>query len=174
MKQIRKGVFETNSSSVHAICISKTTDKECYYVPTELHFGFGDFGWQFATYDSVSDKASYLWTAICSLYVDLESVELIKDKIKDWIKSSYPNTDITFSMPTKDEKWNLLEFEGYIDHFEDTRNFVDYVLENANNLFNYLLDCDSFVATGNDNSEDDIPPYDGYMIDNYIIFWKGN
>lgn len=170
MKQIRKGVFETNSSSVHAICITKNSNN--YYVPDELHFGFGEFGWQFDTYDSVSDKASYLWTAICSLYDDLESVELIKGKIEDWIKSSYPDTVITFSMPTKDENWNLLEFDGYIDHSEDTRDFVDYVLENANNLFDYLFDYDSFIATGNDNSEDEIPPYHAVDEDNYTIFWK--
>ena len=172
MKQIRNGVFETNSSSVHAICISKTSDN--YYVPDEIHFGFNDFGWQFDTYDTVSDKASYLWTAICSLYVDLESVELIKDKIEDWIKSSYPDINITFSMPTKDEKWNLLEFDGYIDHYGETRDFVDYVLENANNLFDYLFSDDSFVATGNDNSDDDIIPYNDINEDNYTIFWKGN
>ena len=173
MKQIRKSVFETNSSSVHAICISKNTDIYRYYVPTELHFGFGDFGWSFDKYDDIRTKASYLWTAICSLYVDLESVELIKDKIKDWIKSSYPNTDITFSMPTRDEKWNLLEFDGYIDHADSTREFVDYVMDNPYNLFNYLFDYDSFVATGNDNSEEEIITDSDATETTHNIFWKG-
>lgn len=172
MKQIRKSIFETNSSSVHAICIIKISNN--YYVPDELHFGFGEFGWQFATYDSVSDKASYLWTAICSLYDDLESVELIKDKIKEWIKSSYPNTDITFSMPTKDEKWNLLKFEGYIDHSDDTRDFVDYVMDNSYNLFDYLFDYDSFIATGNDNSEEKVITDSDAIETTHNIFWKGN
>lgn len=172
MKQIRKSVFETNSSSVHAICITKSSNN--YYVPDELHFGFGEFGWRFDTYDSVLDKASYLWTAICSLYVDLESVELIKDKIKEWIKSSYPITDITFSMPTEDKKWNYLEFEGYIDHSEDTRDFVDYVMDNPHNLFDYLFDYDSFIATGNDNSEEKVITDGDANETTHNIFWKGN
>ena len=172
MKQIRNGVFETNSSSVHAICIANTSNN--YYVPDEIHFVFNDFGGQFDTYDTVSDKAAYLWTAICSLYVDLESVELIKDKIKDWIKSSYPDTDITFTMPTINTKYECLRLDGYIDHSNETREFVDYVLENANNLLDYLFNGDSFVATGNDESDDDVLPYNDINEDNYTIFWKGN
>jgi hypothetical protein len=43
MKQIRKGVFETNSSSTHSICIAKD---DGLTIPKSLHFDFGEFGWE--------------------------------------------------------------------------------------------------------------------------------
>lgn len=42
-KQIRRGCFETNSSSTHAICIA--TD-DVLNIPKDIHFGFDDFGWE--------------------------------------------------------------------------------------------------------------------------------
>ena len=58
MKQIRKGVFETNSSSTHSICIAKDAELT---IPQSLHFSFGEFGWECDTLYSVSEKASYLY-----------------------------------------------------------------------------------------------------------------
>lgn len=42
-RQIRKSVFETNSSSTHAICITKKKDN--YKLPDHIDFEFGEFGW---------------------------------------------------------------------------------------------------------------------------------
>lgn len=42
-RQIRKSVFETNSSSTHAICITKKKDN--YKLPDHIDFEFGKFGW---------------------------------------------------------------------------------------------------------------------------------
>lgn len=41
MYQIRKGVFETNSSSTHSICISKTPVKN---LPEFVRFVPGEYG----------------------------------------------------------------------------------------------------------------------------------
>ena len=43
MINIRTGCFETNSSSCHSICISKTPIKNCDN--RTIDFRFGDFGW---------------------------------------------------------------------------------------------------------------------------------
>lgn len=84
---------------------------------------------------------------------------------------------------------------GYIDHYDDTREFVDTVLEDEGMLMR-LLFGDSCVYTGNDNSEADysgkdiveaiIEEYDYktkewvstpnpyHDAENYDYFYKGN
>ena len=56
-KQIRRGVFETNSSSVHAICISKSNE---YKTQDNVDFIYGRFGWSPETLYTPEEKASYL------------------------------------------------------------------------------------------------------------------
>lgn len=63
-RQIRKSVFETNSSSTHAICITKKKDN--YKIPKHIDFEFGEFGWECDEYHDTRNKASYLITAIFS------------------------------------------------------------------------------------------------------------
>ena len=55
MIQIRKGVFETNSSSTHSIAIPK----DCKPV-NSIRFNIGEFGWEWRE----ADAADYLYTAI--------------------------------------------------------------------------------------------------------------
>jgi len=171
MKQIRKGIFETNSSSVHAICISKDNNPH-YYVPDEIHFGFNDFGWEFEKYDSVSDKAAYLWTAICSSWEGYDEINEKKERIEQFIKSEYSDKDVTFTMPIK--KDDYIECDWYIDHSSETIDFVNYVLDNKYNLFDYLFNYDSFVATGNDNSDEPVITDSDANEDTHCIFCKGN
>ena len=71
MRQIRNGVFETNSSSVHSICIQK--DKNIT-LPNSIYFYTDEYGWEF---DCVN-TASYLYTAILSTYDKDEAEEKIK------------------------------------------------------------------------------------------------
>ena len=61
MIKVRQGVFETNSSSTHSICIAQTTD---YIIPDKVSFSVGEFGWEVDKLSSLSEKASYLYTAI--------------------------------------------------------------------------------------------------------------
>ena len=64
-RQIRRSVYETNSSSTHAICISKNND---YKKRDYIEFETGEFGWEWDTYETVHSKASYLITAILNGY----------------------------------------------------------------------------------------------------------
>ena len=60
---IRRGVFETNSSSVHAISIIK--DNYACTIPKEFTINCnGEYGWEEATYNRPDDKAAYLYQAI--------------------------------------------------------------------------------------------------------------
>ena len=63
--QIRRGVFETNSSSVHSISIIKDDFKSS--LPTQFTIACdGEFGWEVDIYESPEDKAAYLYQAIVS------------------------------------------------------------------------------------------------------------
>lgn len=66
--KIRKGVFETNSSSTHSLVISDSDDLLSPPFPESvLNRGFveiwpGEYGWEIEDYYSVEDKLSYLYT----------------------------------------------------------------------------------------------------------------
>lgn len=62
IKNIRKGIFETNSSSVHVLCINKNSK---VIVPTSFTFeSSGQFGWEYETYTDEYSAGEYLYQAI--------------------------------------------------------------------------------------------------------------
>lgn len=151
-RQIRSSVFETNSSSTHAICITKDnyTNKTDYVL-----FTFGEFGWENSTYSSLEDKASYLITAIFSA-VDKDYADEKLQQLKDILDEN----DIKYDIPTaiaKSWDWGdrtefYYDIDGYIDHSYDTKEFVDAVLSDSDKLMKYLFG-DSMIITGNDNGD---------------------
>jgi hypothetical protein len=153
-RQIRKNVFESNSSSTHAICISKDmVDKT--KLPKHVTFTHDEFGWEFNVHSDTWTKASYLYEAIFDCYEEDERQEKL-DQVSELL-SKY-NIDCEFE-PTKDLKWG----DGYIDHGYDTIDFVNAVLNDGEKLITYLFG-DSFVVTGNDN---------GYSYSDYMYVNKG-
>lgn len=129
MRQIRRGVFETNSSSVHSICIQK--DKNIT-LPNSVYFGIGEYGWEF---DCV-DTASYLYTLILNSEDKEEKLNTLKSVLDKY------NISYTFEKP----KW------GYVDHSYEAVDFVDAVLNDEDLLLRCLFGTSSCVYTGNDNS----------------------
>lgn len=190
MIKIRRGMFETNSSSVHAIVIVKHKqelnsyyydeycdykDKDYSYRGKSLVIKPGYFGWGNKRLVTPEDKASYLMTTA----ILLGRFEEFKEKFSTWFKEK----NIKFSFKDtpeelKREQLNDLCFENniYIDHFnEDYANadLLNYVLESSNNLVSYLFDRNSYVWTGNDNSED-VPNVDLIDKRKAKCFVKGN
>lgn len=143
MRQIRNGVFETNSSSVHSICIQK--DKNIT-LPNSVYFGIGEYGWEF---DRV-DTASYLYTAILSTYDKDEAEEKIKQ-----IKTVLDKHSISYYF--EEPAYHNSEYgswlnNGYVDHDYCARDFIDAVLNDEDLLLRCLFGAASCVYTGNDNS----------------------
>lgn len=131
---IRKGVFETNSSSTHAICISKG---EYDIRRSHITFVTGCFGWEWETYKTITERASYLITALeCNHRDDLK---LSMFKILE-------DNEITYDVS--------LTKEYYIDHAYETVSFIESVCNNEDLLLKYLFGEESMVLTGNDNSWD--------------------
>lgn len=171
-KIIRKGVFESNSSSTHAIAICKDSD---ILIPAELYFGFGEHGWENETLHTPEEKANYLHTAIACIYKRKGYTDIINHIFS--VLLAY-DCEATFETPKWDE-WNgdgyLDMCQGYIDHYSDGElgDFVKKVLKNDKLLYNYLFSEKSFVVKGNDN--DYIDTYE--IVDSYEAdykFYKGN
>ena len=165
-KQIRRETFETNSSSTHAICITKS-NVDMENLPNHVTFSHGEFGWENAEYDDLWHKASYLYQAICSCYDGDKRKEVI-----DNLTEMLGNHNICCDFEPGDNV-------GYIDHGDDTFDFVKSVLIDSDRLLSYLF-CNSFVVTGNDNSDgyystmytdyDELKP----EFNNYEVYEKGN
>lgn len=196
--QTRNNVFETNSSSTHAICIS-STDKLVY--PTEqLRFeGSGEFGWDDKQYFDTNDKANYLWQAIMGIctngtydeqgnYVRLtdinEAVKRLvayKNKIEKWLDEE--GIKYYLRMPKVELiddrngfayfyiKPDIKEF-SYIDHASECEDFVDGVMADKQIFLHYLFGEDGFILTGNDNDSGEPADYIDTKTD--IEFYKGN
>lgn len=189
-RQIRRGCFETNSSSTHAICITK----EGYTKSDYINFEIGKFGWEFDTYNDLYSRASYLITAIFN-----SSKEYADEKLKQ-LKDILDENNIEYDIPTpKVDSWEydgetryFYDIDGYIDHVGETRTFIEAVLSDSDRLMRYLFG-DSMIITGNDNSDDysdrmyvnegeEVTKWGTYInyggpkpeFDNFEIYEKGN
>ena len=95
MMKVRKGCFETNSSSVHAIVISKNNKTAWYdnYITDDTYKGDtliikpGYFGWEQGMYFSPNKKASYLITSALLL----NRYDEAHNKINQWLKEEKIN-----------------------------------------------------------------------------------
>lgn len=156
MRQIRRGVFETNSSSCHSIAISK--EKISNVSGCKIYFGSGEYGWE---NDCVTDTASYLYTAIVNMcspteyqyYIDRIKIILDKYNVKykfapvEFEKSKYSELEyVKF-------KSNKYQWAG-VDHASECREFIETILSDEDLFLRYLFG-DSCIYTGNDNSSDD-------------------
>lgn len=199
MIKIRKGVFETNSSSVHAIAVDAHSDPHdweyCYALEryTEdsnndnevLQFVPGDFGWEFALLSEPVEKASYLSAlALCIARANVYEQEKkgIKEKIldqyekifvepaKEWLSEFKVRCE--FATPELDE--DGFPQEGDIDHFEDAIPAYQEIMGSVDAFMGFLFGRSSFVWTGNDNS-DIIPNERALNVPEGVdVFIKGN
>lgn len=168
MKQIRKGVFETNSSSTHSICIAKNVELT---IPKSLHFSFGEFGWEIDTLYSVGEKASYLYTGLMANRrdEDFENIMLVlKNKGIDVTADEPIYKKYTYDGSDGGE---YIDNGGYVDHSYEMGDFLNAICEDESKLMNYLFSELSFIITGNDNDDEDVDINVDYAHDEY---YKGN
>jgi len=178
-QQIRKNIFETNSSSMHAIVVTNSKpDTEDFKYRT-LEFKVGEFGWEHIRYYDPDAKASYLWTIIVNsflkkvytgvmkkgwndteyeeyyLVLDKENPEYIqiKNDIIDKLKAVGMNEDeLRFSFQENFETTSYGSIEtGYVDH-DPGLGFVKQILYGPNDRFiRFMFNHDSIIETWNDN-----------------------
>ena len=184
MIQIRKNVFETNSSSTHSIAIPRKIDRKD--IPKSLSFNFGEFGWE----HTEVDPCDYLYTAIYNCDQSMITERL--RKLSDCLERH--DISYTFSKP-KPAWYDTSELSyGSIDHAYGLESCGFFsILEDDDLLLRYLTD--GRVYTGSDNDGDEladcycayptITDYDkdGYWMEvpnpnhdeeKYEYFFKGN
>lgn len=146
MRTIRRGVFESNSSSTHSIAIPKNCDETNY-----ISFHIGEFGWGWEE----ADPADYFYTAI---YVTSNTVNDVEEKLTR-LKDILDDHDIEYYFgevrtnlwhSNYDNKDYLCLDNGYIDHGNELTDFVNELLNDGDKLVRFL--SRGLVFTGNDNS----------------------
>lgn len=140
---IRKGVFETNSSSSHSVSIADETKQFVMDTIYPDQFGVvtinGDkFGWEWFKHNDALTKASY---AAQQFSGDEDKLEKLAEVIKEQ----------TGADEVKFEDLDL----GYVDH--DSYGIVP---TDKYSLRNFIFNKNSWLFGGNDNSSPDPTFYD--------------
>lgn len=153
-KQVRKSIFETNSSSTHSIVVGNNGEDIYSGLPERLEFHGDEFGWEHRLHTDTQTKADYLFTSL--LYMDEEGtpyeyMERIKEILAKW------NIEATFDEIEEkryDSGYVCYEVKDkfcYVDHGDGNKDLVKELCEDEAKLMNYLFSNGSYVETSNDN-----------------------
>jgi len=170
MIKIRNSVFETNSSSIHAICVSsKPVDARGLTVRLRI----GEFGWEHEWYQDIDSRASYIYTAACYIY-GKDFYNQFKELLEPYgIKVGRYDSDRARFTNWGSDKYYL--DNGYIDHGGELQEFVDKCLNDADILICFIFGEESFVMTTNDNCDyDDEERNAEVEAGNNELIWKWN
>jgi hypothetical protein len=160
MKQIRRNVFETNSSSTHSISFSKKTglDKSELEVSMDgyIYISLGEFGWEIENYYDQRRKLSYLVTMAAMLngcHTKWCDQDQIANKITKFMESDdFERISKEIGDYTHTNGVRLYNVEGYIDHqsCEDYASLDDFLSQNDTNILDFVFG-NVVVHTDNDN-----------------------
>lgn len=146
---IRRGVFETNSSSMHSIsiCWDGNNTELLHPVDGVLDVQFDEFGWEQEEYNDVHTKLSYLLTYIFSGCDAIECGE-DRDEYKQLMRvlSKYCGVECLNYLNCNEV--NYWQF-GYIDH--QSMDVPEECFESDDKLINFLFNPGSILITDNDN-----------------------
>ena len=138
-KQIRRNVFETNSSSMHSLSIIGS-DRMVQLTGENdvVSVGYGEFGWGYDRLNSPREKISYLITQYSE---NDDMIDRIKDAVKD-----YTGFVLNIVEGNEDD-WD--DGKGYIDHqsqgmicefISDKQSIIDIVF---NEKYTIIIDNDN-------------------------------
>lgn len=140
--QIRRGTFETNSSSTHSIHVGKLpADRAKWQLPSvrpnergEIILEGDEFGWEVQHYSDANSRLNY---AVAGATENPKYRKMIKKVLSDAL--GVPQTSIAFASDT-----------GYIDHqsMDDVR---DDIFSDEASLRAFLFSPYSEFETDNDN-----------------------
>ena len=139
MKNRRNNLFETNSSSVHAIVIDRHPYTGNLQSLGVSFSGDGtDFGWEIDTYRDTYSKLQYLISCINDVYWEDGDK---KAKLKKKFEGLMSELGV-----------ECVEYgTGGVDHGYNAREFVEFVLQDLDTFKRYLFSSESYIVTGNDN-----------------------
>ncbi len=173
MLKIRRGVFETNSSSTHSISIVSGLAPDgvalsaeelemlnrldggkglldCSMVPDDdgvLRIdGFTtEFGWEIETYSDARTKAMYCYI---DQYARKDRLRMLEEVLTEQTKATAVEflCDPVSDLEAYEHKYNR---EGYIDH--QSRGTSDSAFDSKEKLRNFIFNKHSTLRTDNDN-----------------------
>lgn len=160
MKQIRRSVFETNSSSSHSVTILHNgLDKNEMKIHRDgyIHTEIGEFGWEIANYLDQQDRLCYLITMLAEK----------NGMARWWREDESLSVKVNNLMNTPDFNRVSKEIdkyagckgviidpsEGYIDHqsHESYRTLQDFLDDYGTDVIEFVFGKGNVVRTDNDN-----------------------
>ena len=174
-KKIRKGVFETNSSSTHSIVVPKKVKEEHYstYESLDTNYGFGRE--ESRLVNDWDEKLAYVYIVLKDYNEYKKDIVTDNDltNFKNNVESIYLELNDTNLRDIKpldvfnliDNKETSKKFDPfgssypYVDHEEDfgSNGFIKRVLSDKEFLKRFIFNTDSYITIGGDE-------YRGYNI----------
>ncbi len=145
--KVRKGVFESASSSVHSVCIPEILEDNMLdftsLVPNdedEIRLTGGDFGWEIEEYTDANTKANYMAVYVSQNYpTSVINEVLLSTILSDVIQKQTGAKKI------------VLDVEGYIDHQSVEDQDYHWLFEEPETLRNFIFNRGALLLTDNDN-----------------------
>lgn len=142
IKQIRRNVFETNSSSTHSISIVGSEGMYDTILPDKkgnILLEGGKFGWEEMEYTDSLTKANYC--AVDNIYNE-DRLNMLKEVIKE-----HTRCNEVIILANKDSYDNPCY--SYIDH--QSAGISSEAFTSKENLKNFIFGKNSVLFTDNDN-----------------------
>ena len=174
MRKIRYGIFETNSSSTHAIVIPKEVKEDGYdtYDSLDHDYGFGREECRLC--DNWDEKLAYAYMLLKDN--DVEELDTFKNQVIEVWEKLFGNKDYT---PNPKDVFNYIDRDGsngdltgkdgflilkerdgnYVDHAEGLNgtDFIERLKTDDEFVKRFIFNRDSYITIGGDE-------YRGYNI----------
>ena len=143
MKNIRKNVFETNSSSSHSISISSRDNLFDYLDQDEngiITLNGGEFGWSGGDFFDAETKANY---CAVDVYNDPKKRQMLIDVIKEHTGCKGVVLNIDIDCISSSGNWS------YIDHQSQGTSYDAFT--SPQTLKRFIFNPQSYLTIDNDN-----------------------
>lgn len=187
MKKVRQSVFETNSSSIHAISVVRGNGRKNGLdvarlrqesgLGNTLYVKPGEFGWECEWYDDWEDRLRYLYTIAC-MDRGWEWDEW-KSRIAEALKSVGFEPEFKAMKTAISSDGLHVYVDGaedgswfYIDHCEDIPGDLLVLLHDDQDFMLDFIFGDTVISTGNDNGDSCHPEVPDQV--GALEFWKYN
>lgn len=144
----REGLWETNSSSVHAICLHKQKNLA---IPDYVYFGLDDITDEYEDWDSLQRKANYMNTI---MYMCMSKTDYLQERKR--IKGILKKHDVESEWA--ECKWGKNGYPYYDDYnIKDSCSDVilDVIIKDETILLQYLFGNNSQIIMGYDELFDE-------------------
>ena len=174
MRKIRYGIFETNSSSTHAIVIPKEVKEDGYNAYDSLDHDYGFGREECRLCDNWDEKLAYAYMLLKDNNV--EELDTFKNQVIEVWEKLFGNKDYT---PTPKDVFNYIDRDGsdgnltgkdgflilkerygnYIDHACDleNKNILNRLIKDKEFVKRFIFNKNSYITIGGDE-------YRGYNI----------